>query len=421
MATSHLADYRPFGSFFLIAGGVQILLALALFVFPLRRLLAWAVAVNLSAVAVWTLSRTIGLPVGPVHWQPLAMGLTGLIVVGMELIAVMLWVLMLLRPHPRRTPRFVTALLLVPSVALTAGLGLIGAFGQTNDARWPELTAVLPAGRMASVTYCTPGRVALAMDVYEPPAETVRPAPAVLYVHGGGWVMGTRKGGGIGGLLAGHEAALFPELRDALTARGFVVATIDYRPASYYPWPAQIEDAKCAVRFMRAHAAALGIDPDRIGAWGSSAGGNLVSLLATAGPEAGFDVGEYPGQSSRVQAVVDMFGPTDLLDTSDSDTFARVIMRLVLGNSPAKRRSASPVDYVASGDPPFLILHGAKDTTIPPRHSQELAQRLAAVGTPVDLVLVKGAAHELNAPGEEPSAAELVKRVTDFFVRTLGR
>jgi acetyl esterase/lipase len=95
-----------------------------------------------------------------------------------------------------------------------------------------------------------------------------------------------------------------------------VVASIDYRLPPLSPWPAQLEDAKCAVRFLRAHAGALGIDPGRIGAWGSSGGGTLVSLLGLAGLDAGFDRGPWPDRSSGVQ--VDMFGPADLTDLGDS-------------------------------------------------------------------------------------------------------
>jgi len=164
----------------------------------------------------------------------------------------------------------------------------------------------------------------------------------------------------------------------------------------------------------------LGIDATHIGAWGSSAGGNLVALLGTAGPAAGFDRGQYQDQSSQLQAVVDMFGPTDVTRTDDSNTFARAIFQLVLGNSETLRRSASPVTDVAPHDPPFLILQGTQDTMIPPRHARELTQRLRAAGSPVTLVMVTNTGHGLITPGEQPSATDLVRMVTDFFTRTLA-
>src|SRR5207245_6161575 len=138
----------------------------------------------------------------------------------------------------------------------------------------------------------------LAMDLYIPPAGATRPAPVALYVHGGGLLFGDRKTSGVGNTLADHEGALFTPLQQELNARGFVVASIDYRLPPATAWPAQIEDAKCAVRFLRAHATGLGIDPTRIGAWGSSAGGLLVSLLGLTRPADGFDVGQYTDQSS---------------------------------------------------------------------------------------------------------------------------
>ncbi len=420
VAPGHLEDYRLFGLFFLGAGAVQLLLALGLLVFPARRLLAGAMAVNIGVAALWTLSRTVGLPLGPVPWQPLGVGLSDLLCTAMEIASALLLIVILRRPWPGRGRWWLTALAFPPSVLPVVALTIVGVMGQTDDVRWPAAVAHAPAGRMTSFTYCTPGGVALPMDVYEPAARATRPAPAVLYVHGGGWIMGARESQGIGAGLAGNDAALFPQLRETLNARGFVVASIDYRLAPLYPWPDQIEDATCAVRFLRAHAAALGIDATRIGAWGSSAGGNLVALLGTAGPAAGFDGGQYQDQSSRLQAVVDMFGPTDVARTDDSNAFARAIFQLVLGNSATLRRSASPVTDVAPHDPPFLILQGTQDTMIPPRHAWELAQRLRAAGSPVTLVMVKNTGHGLITPGEQPSATDLVRMVTDFFTRTLA-
>jgi acetyl esterase/lipase len=205
-----------------------------------------------------------------------------------------------------------------------------------------------------------------------------------------------------------------------------VVASIDYRLPPLSPWPAQIQDAKCAVRFLRAHASALGVDPARIGAWGSSGGGTLASLLGLAGPQAGFDHGPYADQPSRVQAVVDMFGPSDPTNLADSAPFNRLVARLALGRSPAVRRAASPLSYIpaergaAAGGPPFLILHGSDDQDIPPRHSQQLAARLRAAGVPVRLVLVQGASHGLDDPSQRPTPDQLTQTVTDFFTRSLA-
>jgi acetyl esterase/lipase len=223
----------------------------------------------------------------------------------------------------------------------------------------------------------------------------------------------------LGARQANHAGALFTPLQQQLNARGFVVASIDYRLPPGTPWPAQIEDAKCAVRFLRAHAADLDIDPGRIGVWGSSGGGHLASLLGLTGPEAGFDRGQYLEQSSAVQAVVDMFGPADLNDFDDASRFAQFILQLSLGNSTKLRRSASPITYVDAGAPPFLILHGTKDTLVRLRQSRKLAQQLTSAGIPNTLIEVEGAEHGLNTPGQRPSPDELTPRVIDFFATRL--
>src|SRR5437868_3289993 len=151
------------------------------------------------------------------------------------------------------------------------------------------------------VTYCTAGGVDLQMDIYAPARLAGARAPAVMFVHGGAWSGGDKASG---------EGA--PEIAE-LVDRGYVVASISYRLAPRYVFPAQIEDVKCAVRYLRANASSLHIDPKRIGAWGASAGAQLVSLLGTTDESAGFEGdGGYLNESSRVQAVVDMYGRADL-------------------------------------------------------------------------------------------------------------
>jgi acetyl esterase/lipase len=270
------------------------------------------------------------------------------------------------------------------------------------------------------VEYCRPDGVPLAMDLYMPPAaaRTGRPAPVAMYVHGGG-ILGDRKVQGAGASLANHAGALFTPLQRQLNARGFVVASIDYRLPPATPWPAQIEDVKCAVRFLRAHAADLGIDPGRIGVWGSSGGGQLASLLGLTAPGAGFDHGQYLPHSSAVQAVVDMFGPADFTDFDDSAPFGQLIAQIWLGSSTALRRSASPITYAASGAPPFLILQGTEDPLVRPRQSTALAQRLHAAGVPTTLIEVQGTGHTLATPGQRPSPDELTATVIHFFTTAL--
>jgi acetyl esterase/lipase len=278
----------------------------------------------------------------------------------------------------------------------------------------------LPVGQMSTVEFCWPDGVPLAMDLYMPPAaaRSGRPAPVALYVHGGG-IWGDRKMYGLGATQANHHGALFTPLQQQLNARGFVVASIDYRLPPGTPWPAQIEDAKCAVRFLRAHATDLGVDPGRIGVWGSSGGGLLVSLLGLAGPQAGFDRGQYVEQSSAVQAVVDMFGIADLNDFADASPFAQFVLQNAFGSSSEVRRSASPITYVAPGAPPFLILQGSEDLMVRPRQSVLFAQRLHGAGVPATLIEVQGTEHTLDTPDQRPSPDELTATVIDFFTAAL--
>ncbi len=129
-----------------------------------------------------------------------------------------------------------------------------------------------------------------------------------MYVHGGDWVSGDLGTGGFA----------IDRIGPALTAHGFIVMSVDYRLGPESLWPDQIVDVKCAVRYLRANARALQVDPDRIAVWGQNAGGQLAGLVGTAGPTAGWDVSVYPKQSSKVEAVVDLSGPSDLISMSNS-------------------------------------------------------------------------------------------------------
>ena len=243
----------------------------------------------------------------------------------------------------------------------------------------PGSSASAPVVPKMTLTYCTPGGTPLLMDLYRPSGPG--PFPVVLHVHGGAWLLGDRN--------------TFPSLSipGSYTAAGFAWATIDYRLAPTYRFPAQIQDVACSVRFLRAHAAALNLDGSRIGAYGDSAGGHLVSLLATAPRSAGFDVGEYLDQSSRVQAVVDEFGITEF----DAAYLAITpYVGAVFGTTdPDALRQYAPLTYVSADDPPFFIVQGALDTIVQPYQSQDLYDALRSVGVPADLLMVQHAGHEL--------------------------
>jgi acetyl esterase/lipase len=226
-------------------------------------------------------------------------------------------------------------------------------------------------------------------------------------VHGGGLLFGDRKLTGVGNTLADHEGALFTPLRQELNARGFVVASIDYRLPPAAAWPAQLDDAECAVRFLRDHAGDLGIDPTKTVTWGSSAGGLLVSLLG------------LTDRTGDIRAVVDMFSPADLNDLGDADPVMKAAVWVTFGNSAAEKRAGSPVTYVHPDAPPFLIMHGTDDPEIPIHQSEILADRLRAANVPTDFVPVRGAGHSLATPGQSPAPEQLVTRVADFFTSAL--
>jgi len=214
--------------------------------------------------------------------------------------------------------------------------------------------------------YTTPDGLALKMDIYSP-VDRASPGPAILYIHGGAWVSGDKQSG-----TAGRYLAEFVE-------SGYLLAAVNYRLAPQYPFPAQIEDVKCAIRFLRAQAERYQIDLERIGVIGASAGGQLAALLGTSDDQSGWDVGENLAQSSRVQAVVDLFGPTDLTNLFQQDQGR--LARSLFGPSGASGSilaTASPLTYVSADDPPFLFIHGEEDDLVPFSQSQVLFDNLKA-------------------------------------------
>lgn len=263
------------------------------------------------------------------------------------------------------------------------------------------------------ITYCTMDGNALKLDVYYPAQYSAEPWPAVIYVHGGAWQKGDKSEG------TGFRAVA------GLQSSGFLVVSINYRLAPQYIFPAQIQDVKCAVRYLRAHAEQYHLDSEMIGVWGGSAGGHLSALLGTSDGTSGWDVGEYLDQSSRVQAVVDMFGPANLTVEFDTSNFQTAIAVFdAISQDDPKLAAASPVTYIDSGDPPFLILHGDQDLMVPLEQSQILYQKLQDVGVEAQLVVVHGAGHGFVKEGAQPispSLIEINQQIIDYFVRQLKR
>ncbi len=183
------------------------------------------------------------------------------------------------------------------------------------------LPAPTPGRRIErDVTYCTTDGIVLKMDLYLPSRSTTKPAPVAVNIHGGSWSFGDKT-----------KSENQPEI-DELVARGYMVAAVNYRLAPAYKFPAQIEDVKCAIRFLRAHAADYALDPKHIGAFGCSAGGHLAAMLGVTDASDGFERGAYLDQSSRVHAVVTVSArPTN--SNAQSAPTPSVSARTALGTS----------------------------------------------------------------------------------------
>lgn len=234
----------------------------------------------------------------------------------------------------------------------------------------------------------------LTMHIVLPKERPETPQPAYVWVHGGGWMGGT-KDGGVGQVIP-------------LVREGFVGATIEYRLTGEAPFPAQIEDCKCAIRYLRAHAEKYNLDPKRIAVGGSSAGGHLVALLGTSGGVKELEgKGGWADQSSAVQAVVDLYGPTDFkafvtAKGYESHNKAGSPESRLLGGGEVLSNQAgitrvNPITYVDKADPPFLIIHGTNDRTVPLNQSEAMDRALKSVQVESTLHTIQGAGH--GGPG----------------------
>jgi acetyl esterase/lipase len=274
----------------------------------------------------------------------------------------------------------------------------------TAETTGPRFTVV------SDVQYCTGGGTPLLMDVFIPKHRNGTPTPTVLWIHGGGWERGDKNG---------NSGAQF------LANGGFVTASLSYRLSGDSPFPAAIEDCKCAIRFLRASAAKYGIDADRIGVAGSSAGGHLAELVATADQNAGLEgKGGWQNVSSKVQAAAAYYGISDLTTQFPQDTL-QVIVKFFRGTEKAKPelyRKASPIFYVKQDDPPLLLVHGEKDGGVPFDQSVRMAETYRRVGLPVEFIAVKNAGHDFQHIGDapiSPSVEVIHQRTVDFFKRYL--
>lgn len=253
-----------------------------------------------------------------------------------------------------------------------------------------------------NLTYCNSQK----LDLYVPRADVARPLPIAVYVHGGG-------------MTAGDKSDLSPIFLDALASSGYEVASVNYRLAPGSRFPAQIEDVKCAIRYLRYKAPRYGLDGSEIFAFGTSVGGQLVALAALTGPHSVYDVGSYPAESSAVRAVADLFGPANL--TQPASGFSSSGIQQVFGrNDRRELLLASPTHFVVPHSPPILLVQGVDDTKVLKSQSIELYGDLKAAGDSAQLLLVQNMGHMFMQVGPkplDPSLSQIAQEVASFFNR----
>ena len=262
------------------------------------------------------------------------------------------------------------------------------------------------------VVYGTGGDVELQLDLARP-AEGEGPFPGIVYVHGGGWRVGSR-------------GTYYDDIQRA-AQRGYVAITVTYRltdpddnKVARHPFPAQIEDAKCGVRWLRTNAAKYRVDPNRIGATGASAGGHLSLMLGVTDDSHNLEgEGGHSEVSSRVQAVVNYFGPTDMATLyAANDVTAELSVSLLQGTpdeQPDAYALASPVTHASGDDPPILTIHGDSDRLVPPDQATDFDEAMRTAGAEHTLMLIEGAGHGFR--GEDGARAEAA--TFEFFDRHL--
>ena len=281
----------------------------------------------------------------------------------------------------------------------------------------------------ADLVYSVAGGRPRLLDLYLP-RGAAPPLPVIVWLHAGGWRSGDRK----------HA----PDLSRHFAMQGFAMASIDYRLSGEATFPAQLRDVKAAIRWLRANAERHGIDGQRIGLWGASAGGHLATLAALT-PDQEFGHEESGGNEHRhvptdVQAVVTAYAPMDFLQmdaqrdetlvavddpsafvlppgarTADARSYESLLIGAPIHDRPDLARAASPLSHVAAGAPPFLIVHGRSDRAVPAQQSVMLYDALARWGTSVTLHPVDGKGHGFLDRAD--SAPELLLRVIEAFFR----
>lgn len=298
---------------------------------------------------------------------------------------------------------------LIRLAVLALCLLLLGSSLHAQNAASPNQVTV-----EKDVVYGKGGTQDMKLDMARPTGKG--PFPAVVCIHGGAWTMGDRSDlSRPSGIFGGKS------LIELLAKEGYVAATVSYRLAPGAKFPAQIEDCKAAVRFLRKHAEKFAINPEKIGAVGFSAGGHLACLLGVCRREDKLEGnGGCEDCESSVQAVCSFFGPTDLTGPDMTNALVvKSIMEPWLGfnykDNPEVYRKASPVCYVNKNCPPFLFIHGTRDPIVNLKHSNDLCQKLTDFGISAKVIEIKDAGHGWGGKNAELS----LQKMLEFFRETL--
>ncbi len=288
---------------------------------------------------------------------------------------------------------------------------------------YPDRVTAFPGGvtGLADVVYSTvPGYRPMVVDLYLPPkAKVARARPLVIYIHGGGWVGGhTRQAAAFSN---------FPGVLARLASEGFVVASLEYRLAGEARFPAQLQDVRAAIRFLKGNAAKYGIDPARVALWGGSAGGHLAALGSLSCGAPGFDAKPEAAGSECVQGAVIWYGVFDFAPLVARAEGAPVgLLGCATGAicSADKIAAVSPLTYLDAKDPPFLLIHGEADKTVAVAQSLEAFDRMKAVGVPVEKIAFPGIDHSFI--GATPKATRdatltAINATFDFFHRLFDK
>src|SRR5271166_1186467 len=281
---------------------------------------------------------------------------------------------------------------------LLVGLLLVGLMAGCSSAPSNVPFALGTANR--NLTYCNSQK----LDLYIPRGAATRPLPIALYVHGGG-------------MTAGDKSDINPVFLNALGSAGYAVAGVNYRLAPGSRFPTQLEDVKCAIRYLRAKAPSYGLNASEMFAFGTSVGGQLAALAALTGSHSAYDVGPYPSEPSSLLAVADIFGPANL--TERASGFSPSGIEQVFGrNDHRDLVLASPTHFVAPNSPPILLVQGIDDTKVLKSQSLELYKDLEAAGDQTQLVLVQNMGHMFMQVGPkplDPSLRQIGTDIVNFF------